>query len=151
MSGIIAPAKAKVLLEPFVGFGFFDILHYTSRVIYYTHVIVIMSTAVEKKLQLILKEGASAPADAESELKMPDFFDERKFRLGQDIFRNNVFTMMVAKLSGLLTLLSIPSILDILIFTRQSGTPCTAFRRYASTVLHTFVWYEHEPTKPDSE
>ena len=74
---------------------------------------------------------------------------ENKFKLGQQAFYNNVFAMMIAKLSGLLALLAIPSILDILIFTKQSGTPCTAFRRYVSTILHTFVWYEKQPESND--
>ncbi|XP_014226572.1 uncharacterized protein LOC106652251 isoform X1 [Trichogramma pretiosum] len=104
------------------------------------------SSAVDDRLRILLKEGATCPADSESdELKLPDYFDATKFRLGQQAFYNNVFSMMVAKLSGLLTLLAVPSILDILIYTRQSGTPCTAFRRYVSTILHTFVWYEKDP------
>lgn len=107
-----------------------------------------MLTVVEERIQILLKEGASIPADSvDEDLKLPDYFDPDKFRLGQQTFYNNVFAMMIAKLSGLLTLLAVPSILDILIFTKQSGTPCTAFRRYVSTILHTFVWYEKEPSK----
>ena len=103
---------------------------------------------MEERLQILLKEGANIPADSELDnLVLPDYYDPVKFHLGQQAFYNNVFAMMIAKLSGLLTLLAVPSILDILIFTKQSGTPCTAFRRYASTILHTFVWYEKEPGK----
>ncbi|XP_058799706.1 uncharacterized protein LOC131669095 [Phymastichus coffea] len=99
-------------------------------------------------MRLLLREGAGTPADDEAdELRLPDYYDARKFRLGQQAFYNNVFVMMIAKLSGLLTLLAVPSILEILVFTKQSGTPCTAFRRYVSTILHTFVWYEKEPQK----
>ncbi|OXU29678.1 hypothetical protein TSAR_007864 [Trichomalopsis sarcophagae] len=105
--------------------------------------------AVEERLQKLLKEGAKIPADADvdDDLELPDYYDPDKFRLGQRAFFNNVFTMMIAKLSGLLTLLAVPSILEILMFTKQSGTPCTAFRRYVSTILHTFVWYEKTPGK----
>lgn len=102
---------------------------------------------VEERLQELLREGAKTPADmdVDDDLDLPDYYDPEKFRLGQQAFFNNVFTMMIAKLSGLLTLLAVPSILEILMFTKQSGTPCTAFRRYVSTILHTFVWYEKEP------
>ncbi|XP_011503612.1 PREDICTED: uncharacterized protein LOC105366763 [Ceratosolen solmsi marchali] len=103
---------------------------------------------VDERFEVLLKEGANTPADSDVEtLKLPDYFDPKMFRLGQLIFQNNIFTMMIAKLSGLLTLLAVPSILDILIFTKQSGTPCTAFRRYVSTILHTFVWYDKDPLK----
>ncbi|CAD6240893.1 GSCOCG00008982001-RA-CDS [Cotesia congregata] len=107
--------------------------------------------AVEKRLQLLLKEGSKTPADSdESEMTLPEYYDPVKFRLGQNVFRKNIFTMMIAKLSGLLLLLTVPSILDILKFTKQSGNPCTAFRRYAATILHTCIWYKNSPDE-DSE
>ncbi|XP_033227618.1 uncharacterized protein LOC117179701 [Belonocnema kinseyi] len=106
--------------------------------------------AVAERLRIILKEGLNIPADEEKdELELPPYYDPQKFKLAQITFYNNLFTMMIAKLSGLLTLLAIPSILEILVFTKQSGTPCTAFRRYLSTILHTFVWYESEPQKQE--
>lgn len=105
---------------------------------------------IRKRLQTILKEGMQVPADEDKEdLELPPYYDAKKFKLAQISFHNNLFTMMIAKLSGLLTLLAVPSILDILIFTKQSGTPCTAFRRYFSTILHTFIWYEKEPLKEE--
>ncbi|XP_076234990.1 uncharacterized protein LOC143179580 [Calliopsis andreniformis] len=101
---------------------------------------------VEARLQTILKEGANAFMDFKwLQPELPTFFDEKKFLLGQRLFYNNAFSMMVAKLCGLLSLLSIPPIKDVLKFTGQSGTTCAAFRRYASTILHTWVWYERKP------
>ncbi|XP_067205174.1 uncharacterized protein [Linepithema humile] len=77
--------------------------------------------------------------------ELPSFYDERKFRLGQQAFYNNVFSMMIAKLCGLVSLLAIRTILDVVMFTKNSGIPCLAYRRYASTILHTFVWHEKDP------
>ncbi|XP_046619798.1 uncharacterized protein LOC124304973 isoform X2 [Neodiprion virginianus] len=103
---------------------------------------------VEERFRLLVEVGSKTMADSElPEMDLPAYYDADKFRVGQTVFYNNVFTMMVAKLAGLLSLLAVPSILDILIFTKQSGTPCTAFRRYVSTILHTFIWYEREPEK----
>ncbi|XP_012275976.1 uncharacterized protein LOC105697327 isoform X2 [Orussus abietinus] len=97
---------------------------------------------------MLMTEGPKETADLEAtNLELPEYYDPRKFDLGQRAFRDNVFTMMVAKLAGLLTLLAVPSILEILVFTKQSGTPCAAFRRYVSTILHTFVWYRRAPNK----
>ncbi|XP_063985542.1 uncharacterized protein LOC135166832 isoform X2 [Diachasmimorpha longicaudata] len=101
---------------------------------------------IEKRLTFLLEEGSKVPADSEdSAVALPDYFDDEKFRLGQEVFAKNIFTMMIAKLSGLLVLLAVPSILDVLRFTKQSGTPCAAFRRYAATILHTCIWYKSIP------
>ncbi|XP_015119988.1 uncharacterized protein LOC107043162 [Diachasma alloeum] len=103
---------------------------------------------IEKRLTSLLEEGSKVPADGESStIAVPDYFDDEKFRLGQEVFEKNIFTMMIAKLSGLLVLLAVPSILDILRFTKQSGTPCAAFRRYAATILHTCIWYKSIPNR----
>ncbi|KAK0092167.1 hypothetical protein PV326_002050 [Microctonus aethiopoides] len=102
--------------------------------------------AVEQRLQTLLKEGPNVFADSKiSTMALPEYYDPMKFRCGQNVFKNNIFTMMIAKLSGLLLLLAIPSILKILKFTKQSGTPCASFRRYASTILHTCIWYKNSP------
>ncbi|XP_054011657.1 uncharacterized protein LOC128894170 isoform X1 [Hylaeus anthracinus] len=101
---------------------------------------------VEQRLQTLLKEGANSFMNPEwLQPELPPFFDAKKFSLGQRMFNNNVFTMMVAKLCGLLCLFAIPSIRAVLLFTKQSCTSCAAFRRYVSTILHTWVWYEKKP------
>lgn len=101
---------------------------------------------VEKRLRIILKEGANTLMNYESlKPELPPFYDEKKFRLGQQAFYNNVFSMMIAKLCGLVSLLAISTILNVVRFTKQSGTPCLAYRRYAATILHTFIWHEKNP------
>ncbi|KAL0124551.1 hypothetical protein PUN28_006416 [Cardiocondyla obscurior] len=108
--------------------------------------------AVEKRLQTILTEGAKTAMNFEDmKPELPSFYDERKFRLGQQAFYNNVFSMMIAKLCGLVSLLSISTILDVVMFTKKSGTPCLAYRRYAETILHTFVWHEKDPNGKPNE
>lgn len=100
----------------------------------------------EKKLRLLIGEGAAASMGLQwLNPELPAFFDKAKFELGQRTFYDNVFTMMIAKLAGLLSLMAVPTIVDVLIFTGQSATACRAFRRYVSTVLHAFVWYRKEP------
>lgn len=104
------------------------------------------SDVVEKRLRIILKEGANTLMNYESlKPELPPFYDEKKFRLGQQAFYNNVFSMMIAKLCGLVSLLAISTILNVVRFTKQSGTPCLAYRRYAATILHTFIWHEKNP------
>jgi hypothetical protein len=56
----------------------------------------------------------------------------------------------VSKLCGLLTLLSMSSILRVLIMTRQSSEPVTAFRRYVVTLTHMLEWYDGDLLEPTS-
>ncbi|XP_014468580.1 PREDICTED: uncharacterized protein LOC106741283 [Dinoponera quadriceps] len=109
-----------------------------------------LNNVVEKRMRVILEEGPKIPMDFEwVKPELPLYYDERKFQLGQRAFYNNVFSMMIAKLSGLVSLLSVRSILDIVMFTKQSGIPCLAYRRYAMTILHTLVWLEKDPIKSE--
>ncbi|XP_078042715.1 uncharacterized protein LOC144473045 [Augochlora pura] len=105
-----------------------------------------LADVVEEKLRTLLKDGANTFMDLKwQQPELPDFFDEKKFLNGQRMFYNNAFTMMIAKLCGLLCLFAVPSIRNILSFTKQSGTTCASFHRYVSTILHTWTWYGKRP------
>lgn len=107
-----------------------------------------LEDAVEKRLRIIIKEGAKTPMSVEwAKPEIPLFYDKKKFRMGQQAFYNNVFSMMIGKLCGLVSLLAISTILNVIIFTKKSGTVCLAYRRYAETILHTFVWHEKDPNE----
>lgn len=51
--------------------------------------------------------------------------------------------MFAGMMCGLIAVLSIPSILKILIHTKASSTPFTAYKRYLQTIFHTITWYQH--------
>ena len=70
---------------------------------------------------------------------------------GQRHFYNNYFAMFVTKLSGLLLVLSIPSVLKILIMTGKSSTPAKAFRRYMDTISNMLDWYSGDLNKEGSQ
>lgn len=67
----------------------------------------------------------------------------------QKFHDDNLFSVFAGKLCGLLAVLSVPSILKILIHTKASSTPYTAYKRYIETIFHTLTWYEYE-MKPGS-
>ncbi|XP_031327731.1 uncharacterized protein LOC116174460 isoform X2 [Photinus pyralis] len=69
---------------------------------------------------------------------------------GQEFYHKHVLAMFVAKLFGLLTVISTPTILKILTFTNMSSTPLTAYKRYLATVYHMCVWYDND-FKPGSK
>ncbi|XP_020710158.3 uncharacterized protein LOC105689712 [Athalia rosae] len=82
---------------------------------------------------------------------LPEWFDEELYRAGQQYYCSNVLGVSVASLSGLVSVLAIPSILEVLVQTKQSGTPCTAFKRYLETIFHTRVWYKADFKDKDSD
>ncbi|XP_015178275.1 PREDICTED: uncharacterized protein LOC107067353 [Polistes dominula] len=107
-----------------------------------------ISDAIEKRFQSLINEGSKAPVLTDSsDIDLPSYYDPDKFYLGQQTFYNNIFTMMISKFSGLITLITIPSILNILDFTKHQSTPCMAYKRYISTILHMCVWYKKDPLK----
>lgn len=69
---------------------------------------------------------------------------------GVKVFERNIFTMFSGKMAGLLTLLAIPSIVEVLVLTKQSGEPHKAFRRYVDTIRHMLFWYRTSITDPKS-
>jgi len=66
------------------------------------------------------------------------------FFRGQKYFYDNFYAMMVAKLIGLVLVLSIPTILDVLVHSNKSSEPYTAFRRYVDTIRHMIRWYNYD-------
>lgn len=62
----------------------------------------------------------------------------------QQYYNNNLFAMFAGKLSGLIAVLAVPSILQILVHTKASSIPLTAYRRYLQTIFHTMSWYEED-------
>lgn len=69
---------------------------------------------------------------------------------GAKTFEKNIFLMFTGKMSGLLTLLAIPSIVKVLVLTKQSEEPHKAFRRYVDTIRHMLFWYRSRLQDPKS-
>ncbi|KDR07972.1 hypothetical protein L798_02399, partial [Zootermopsis nevadensis] len=105
---------------------------------------------VTDELKFLLQDGSVTAADTNNTSELPPWFDLDKFRRGQQYFHTNYFAMFVAKLCGLLTILAIPSILRVLVLTRQSNEPVAAFRRYLVTMIHMLDWYEGDLLEPTS-
>ncbi|XP_054747617.1 uncharacterized protein LOC129253327 [Anastrepha obliqua] len=101
-------------------------------------------------LNHLLHDGA-LEGDSGAPMEMPPWYDEKLFRKGQDYMNTYRFLITAGMLYGLVGVLAIPSILRVLICTRQSSTCATAFRRYVRTTLHTNAWYDFSPSKANSK
>lgn len=60
------------------------------------------------------------------------------------MFKTNYFAMMSAMYFGLLTILAVPSILNVLIHTKRSSSTVMAYQRYMRTVFHVLLWFREE-------
>lgn len=97
----------------------------------------------------LLTEGSKITCDEScpsfnNNKNLPPYYNEASFKQGQQFFRRNIFAMLVSKLMGLVSILSIPSILRVLQFTKMSSEDLSAYKRYMATLLHMKVWYEHD-------
>ncbi|XP_037951493.1 uncharacterized protein LOC119682198 [Teleopsis dalmanni] len=104
----------------------------------------------EAYLNHLLNDGCNE-GDSGAEMEMPPWYNEQLFIRGQTFMSKYRFVLHSGMLAGLVAVLAIPSILRILICTRQSSTPATAYRRYLRTILHTNAWYDHSPTSKNSK
>ncbi|EDW66894.2 uncharacterized protein [Drosophila virilis] len=96
----------------------------------------------EQYLENLLING-SQEGDSGAELQLPSWYNEQLFKRGQRYFSKYRFVMTSGMLAGLIAVLAIPSILRVLICTRQSSNALTAYRRYLRTIFHTHAWYFH--------
>ncbi|KAM7361383.1 uncharacterized protein ACRADG_011587 [Cochliomyia hominivorax] len=112
--------------------------------------VVIENPKAQAYLDHLLNDG-SKEGDSGYEMELPPYYNDELFRQGQSYFKKYRFVIQSGMLAGLVAVLAIPSILKVLICTRQSSTAATAYRRYVRTILHTASWYENSPTPRTSK
>ena len=81
-------------------------------------------------------EGVTTRSEEEEDL------DLARLQRGISYFRHNFFSMFVAMLTGLLTLMYVETIAAVLEATKRSGSAPLSFSRYLSTLNHTLAWYK---------
>lgn len=71
----------------------------------------------------------------------PPFYDEEKFRAGQDFAQKYSGGIFFAHLLSLTFLLYPARVLKPLIYTKQSESPKKAYKRYMATACYVSCWY----------
>ncbi|XP_050353219.1 uncharacterized protein LOC126775381 [Nymphalis io] len=103
---------------------------------------------------LLSDEAHKRPSDdvnvEDLEMKLPEWFDEKKFKQGRRFYLDFSVMFTASMLLGLVAVLAVPSILNVLIGTRRSNSVYTSYKRYLSTYFHTMSWFRNE-LKPGSE
>ncbi|CAG4933289.1 unnamed protein product [Colias eurytheme] len=83
-------------------------------------------------------------------MKLPDWFDKKKHEQGRQFIKNFLFGQSISMILGLISVFSIPTILEVLVGSTRSNSEVTAYRRYWSTFLHIMAWFDYE-LKPGSK
>ncbi|XP_055377728.1 uncharacterized protein LOC129609668 isoform X2 [Condylostylus longicornis] len=97
-----------------------------------------------------LLENGEKEYPCEDEMQLPEWHDEKITLKGQSYLNKYRLIIFNGMLSGLIAVMAIPSILKILIATKQSSTPAMSYRRYVRTILHTISFFRY-PLKPGTK
>ena len=105
------------------------------------------------RIEYLLKHGKCQPMlNEEDEVDTISYLEHTQentnvddtnvnFEAAKEFFRRNFFSIFVCMLTGLYTLMFIPSISRLLFYTKKSDNPIKAFSRYLDTLNHTIQWY----------
>ncbi|XP_029166999.1 uncharacterized protein LOC114937629 [Nylanderia fulva] len=80
----------------------------------------------------------------------PDWYNEKLFKKGQNYYKQNMLLGELTYILGLISILSIPTIRQVVKLTKQSSTPCLAFKRHLGSQLHVFNIIMCDPNDPHS-
>ena len=70
----------------------------------------------------------------------PSWYDDTKFKRGQDFFRRHVAAIGLSMHCSLVSGFSLSNLLEPLVFTHESDTPSKSYKRYLYTFYHIFTW-----------
>lgn len=118
-----------------------------------THIDDAQPLTVDEHFQLLLDDRSTIDSEFVKVTPddLPEWFDERLFKIGQRYQMKNLLGISTGHLSGLLAILAVPDIAEVLIYTKQSATVCLSFRRYAQTLLLMYALYYSDMLAPDSK
>lgn len=80
----------------------------------------------------------------------PDWYNEKLFKEGQNYYKRNMLLAEMSYIMGVILILAIPTIRQVIKCTKQSSTPCAAFKRHLISQLHTFNTIICDPSDPYS-
>ncbi|XP_015781305.1 uncharacterized protein LOC107359335 [Tetranychus urticae] len=106
----------------------------------------------EKLYQRIKKDAAcvSATSDAHVWDEKPSWFDEKKFKKGQETALKYFTSVFLSHTIGLTVLFNIPTMITPLAVTRTHASVSKLFTRYLAVFIHVKKWYETDPYEKGS-
>lgn len=102
--------------------------------------------AIQKDRDIIDSEFTKVTSD-----DLPEWFDEKLFKIGQTYYMNNLLALGTIQLAGLIAILCVPDILQVLVYTKKCSTLCLSYKRFAETFLLTHSLFHDNMLDPNSE
>ncbi|XP_016918871.2 uncharacterized protein LOC108002023 [Apis cerana] len=116
------------------------------------HIYDVQPATVDEHFQLLLncKEEIDSNFVKVKADNLPEWYDEKLFKKGQQLCMDYLLAMVNANLSGLIAVLAIPDILEVLVDSKNNITVPLSLKRYAQTILHIYALHKTELLSPDS-
>ena len=117
------------------------------------HITDAQPATVDEHFQLILHDREIIDHDLVKVTSddLPEWFDERLFKIGQGYYNGNLLGFGTALASGLTAILAVPDILEVLLFTRQNATIISSYKRFSQTLLFMYALFHEDMLDPNSK
>ncbi|XP_033354083.1 uncharacterized protein LOC117235830 [Bombus vosnesenskii] len=118
-----------------------------------THINDAQPATVDEHFQLILHDREIIDHDFVKVTPddLPEWFDEKLFKIGQEYYNGNLLGFGAALASGLTVILAVPDILEVLLFTRQNATINSSYKRFSQTLLLMYALFHSDMLDPNSK
>ncbi|XP_043511127.1 uncharacterized protein LOC122529255 [Frieseomelitta varia] len=82
---------------------------------------------------------------------LPDWFDEKLFKTGQEFYVRNLLGFAAGHITGLTAIIAVPDILEVLLFTKRNATFKLSYKRFAETLLLMYALLRSDIFAPNSK
>lgn len=116
------------------------------------HIDEVQPATVSEHLQLLIDDREEIAAEIKklTVSDLPEWFDAGLFRRGQKFYMDNMFAFGTIHLTGLLSILCVPDIAEVLVFTKKSSTILLSYKRYVQTLLYMYDMFRSDILDPES-
>ncbi|XP_039309145.1 uncharacterized protein LOC113003223 isoform X2 [Solenopsis invicta] len=117
------------------------------------HIDDVQMQTVDEQFKLLLEDNSVIDAEATdvTPYDLPEWYNETLYKKGQKYFKRNMVSLLAGCTIGLIMGFLVDTSLKVLILTKRSSSTCSAFKRYAETVLHIYNLYVHDPNDSESK
>lgn len=116
------------------------------------HIDDVQTSTVEEHIKSIIEDESVLDSELTDIIPndFPDWYNEKLFKEGQNYYKRNMLLGEISYIIGIISILAIPTIRQVIKCTKQSSTPCAAFKRHLGSQLHVFNMVMCDPSDPHS-
>ncbi|XP_017761137.1 PREDICTED: uncharacterized protein LOC108551475 isoform X1 [Eufriesea mexicana] len=126
---------------------------YRGTMTHKKHISDVQPATVDEHFQLILEDRDVIDSEFSkvTSADLPEWFDEYLFKKGQEYYMGNLLGFGVAHITGLTAIMSVPDILEVLLYTKRSSTINLAYKRFTETLLLMYALFYSDMLDPNSK